>query len=100
MGIFNFSGQQEHRTFNYRPIYYDKDEEERRKVFGHVDGSLEKEKAEGKYTPGSYIKGSLRDGNYARRRGGDSKVQAVIGIVGVALLVVIFVYFAKFFELL
>ncbi|MBO6160042.1 MAG: hypothetical protein J6O01_00975 [Bacteroidales bacterium] len=100
MGIFNFTGQQEHRTFNYRPIYYDKDEEERRQVFGHVDGTFDKEKQAGKYIPGSYLKGSLRDGNYARRRGGDSKVQAVIGLVGIVLLVVIFFYFAKFFELL
>ena len=33
MGFFTFPGQQEHRKFNYRPIYYDKDEEERRRVF-------------------------------------------------------------------
>ena len=30
MGFFTFPGQQEHRKFNYRPIYDDKDEEERR----------------------------------------------------------------------
>ena len=28
MGFFTFPGQQEHRKFNYRQIYYDKDEEE------------------------------------------------------------------------
>ena len=57
MGFFTFPGQQEHRKFNYRPIYYDKDEEERRQVFGKVDGRLdaekEKEKATGEYKAGA-----------------------------------------------
>ncbi|MDD7454756.1 MAG: hypothetical protein PUK70_00655 [Bacteroidales bacterium] len=99
MGFFNFPGQQDHRTFNYRPIYYDKDEEERKRIFGKVDGSLEKEKKEGKYVPGSYIKGSLRNGNYERRRSSD-KFQIIIGIVGLVLLFVILIYFTKFFSLL
>ena len=30
MGFFTFPGEQEHRKFNYKPIYYDKEEEERR----------------------------------------------------------------------
>jgi len=99
MGLFNFPGQQEHRTFNYRPIYYDKDEEERRQVFGKVDGTFEKEKKEGKYVPGSYIKGSLRDGNYQRTRGG-SRAQNIIGTIGLLLLLGILVYFTKFFSIL
>ena len=43
MGIFNMFGEQEHRVFNYKPIYYDKDKEERRRRFGAVDGSLDRE---------------------------------------------------------
>ncbi|HAY18602.1 MAG TPA: hypothetical protein DCY24_05305, partial [Rikenellaceae bacterium] len=61
MGFFTFPGEQEHRRFNYKPLYYDKDEEERRQKFGKVDGTFEKEKEKGEYVPGSYIKGSLRD---------------------------------------
>lgn len=99
MGLFNFPGQQDHRTFNYRPIYYDKEEEERKQMFGKVDGSLEKEKKEGKYVPGSYIKGSLRNGNYEKRRS-SGKFQTIIGIVGLILLFVILIYFTKFFSLL
>jgi hypothetical protein len=64
-----------------------------------VDGSLEKEKKEGKYVPGSYIKGSLRNGNYERRRS-SGKFQTIIGIVGLVLLFVILIYFTKFFSLL
>ena len=86
MGFFTFPGQQEHRKFNYRPIYYDKDEEERRQVFGRVDGRLdaekEKEKENGEYKAGSYIRG------------------AFIGIVGLILLAVVLIYFCKFFLLL
>ena len=99
MGFFTFPGEQEHRTFNYRPIYYDKDEEERRQVFGKVDGTFDKEQKDGKYVPGSYIKGSLRNGNYASRRG-STKAQRLIGIVGLILLAVILIYFTKFYALL
>lgn len=100
MRFFNFPGQQDHRTFNYRPIYYDKDEEERKRVFGKVDGSLEKEQKEGKYVPGSYIKGSLRNGNYEGRRSSSGKFQTIIGWVGIILLFVILIFFTKFFSLL
>ena len=55
MGFFTFPGEQEHRRFNYRPIYYDKDEEERRQTFGHVDGRFEKEKEKGEYKPGNWL---------------------------------------------
>ena len=34
MGYFNFFGDNEHRVFNYKPIYYDPQEEERKRKFG------------------------------------------------------------------
>ena len=104
MGFFTFPGQQEHRKFNYRPIYYDKDEEERRQVFGRVDGTLdaekEKEKENGEYKAGSYIRGSFRDGNYARRSNGGNTAQRIIGIIGLILLALVLIYFCKFFLML
>ena len=100
MGFFTFPGEQEHRRFNYRPIYYDKDEEERRQTFGHVDGRFEKEKEKGEYKPGNYIRGSLRDGNYARRRSTANGAIRLIGIIGLLCLAGILIYFAKYFELL
>ena len=104
MGFFTFPGQQEHRKFNYRPIYYDKDEEERRQVFGKVDGRLDAEKAKekenGEYKAGSYIRGAWRDGNFARRDNGATTAQRIIGIVGLILLAVVLIYFCKFFLLL
>ena len=104
MAFFTFPGQQEHRKFNYRPIYYDKDEEERRQVFSRVDGRLdaekEKEKENGEYKAGSYIRGAWRDGNYARRDNGATTAQRIIGIVGLILLAVVLIYFCKFFLLL
>ena len=99
MGFFTFPGQQEHRKFNYRPIYYDPAEEERKQVFGKVDGTLEKEKENGEYKPGSYIRGSLRDGNYSRRSR-STLAQRIIGIVGLILLAVVLVYLCKFYSLL
>ena len=102
MANFGWFGEQEHRVFNYKPIYFDPEKEERKKMFGKVDGSLNKESAEtdGKkqYTPGAYIQGSFRNGNYARRRGGN-RAQSIIGIVGLVLVVIVLVYIAKFFTL-
>ena len=46
MARFSFFGDQEHRVFNYKPIYYDQEKEERRQMFGKVDGSIEKENQE------------------------------------------------------
>ena len=100
MGFFTFPGEQEHRRFNYKPIYYDKEEEERRQKFGKVDVTFEKEKESGEYKPGSYIRGSLREGNYARRNTVSTKAQRIIGIVGLILLAVILIYFTKFYSIL
>ena len=104
MGFFTFPGQQEHRKFNYRPIYYDKDEEERRQVFGRVDGTLDAEKAKekenGEYKAGSYIRGSFRDGNYAKRSSGINAAQRIIGIIGLILLALVLIYLCKFFLML
>lgn len=99
MGFFTFPGEQEHRKFNYRPIYYDPAEEERKQVFGKVDGRLEKEKEDGEYKPGSYIRGSFRDGNYARKSR-YTLAQRIIGIVGLILLAIVLVYLCKFYSLL
>lgn len=100
MAFFTFPGEQEHRKFNYRPIYYDKDEEERRQTFGHVDGTFEKEKENGEYKPGAYIRGSLRNGNYAQRETSGGRSLKLIGIVGLICLMGILFYIAKYFELL
>ena len=100
MALFNFFGDNEHRVFDYKPIYYDKETEERRRMFGAVDGSLDKEKKDGKYTPGSYIKGSMRDGNYSRTKSHMSKVQTIIGLVTLILIVAILFFVAKFYSIL
>ena len=98
MALFNF-GDQEHRVFNYKPIYYDAEKEERRKMFGAVDGSAEKDAKEGKYVPGSYVRGAFKDGNYQRLRKA-SKASSIIAIIGGLLVCVILYYIAKFYSLL
>lgn len=100
MGMFNFFGDNEHRVFNYRPIYYDPEEEKRRQMFGAVDGTLDKEKKEGTYVPGSYIKGSLRDGNYSRTRSHLGRTHTIIGIISLLLIVVVLYFIAKFYSML
>ena len=104
MGLFNIFGEQEHKVFDYKPIYYDKEKEERKRMFGSVDGSrdkeLEKSKEDGSYVPGSYIKGSFRDGNYQRTRSHSTKAQNIIGLVGLVLVFVVLLYIAKFYTLL
>ena len=100
MGMFNFFGEQEHKVFDYKPIYYDKEAEERRQKFGRVDGTLDKEKEKGTYVPGSYIKGSLRDGRYQKTRTSSTKAQNIIGLVGLALVAVVLIYIAKIYSVL
>lgn len=100
MGMFSFFGDNEHRVFNYKPIYYDPEKEELKRRFGAVDGSLEKEKEEGTYVPGSYIKGSMRDGAYSRTRGHMSKAQTIIGIITAILIVAVLFFITKFYALL
>ncbi|MDY6277139.1 MAG: hypothetical protein SPL35_01790 [Bacteroidales bacterium] len=99
MAKFGWFGDQEHRVFNYKPIYYDQEEEQRRQMFGQVDGTLDKKTADPNYTPGASIRGAFRDGNYARRRSA-SKLHAYVGLVGLALVVVVLIYIAKFYSLL
>ena len=98
MGMFNFFGDQEHKVFDYKPIYYDKEKEELKKKFGRVDGSLEKE--DGAYVPGSYLKGSFRDGGYQRTRSSAGKAANIIGLVALLLIVAVLFYIAKFYSLL
>ena len=98
MGFFNFFGENEHRVFNYKPIYYNPEEEERRRRFGAVDGTLEKERQEGSYVPGSYIKGAFREGS--RTRTPMRRAQTIIGIISLLLIFVVLWYIAKFYSLL
>lgn len=99
MGLFNFFGENEHRVFNYKPIYYNPEEEERKRKFGAVDGTFDKEKKSGTYVPGSYIKGSFRDGNYQRTRTPMKRAQSIIGIITLLLVFAVLYYVAKFYAM-
>ena len=98
MGMFSFFGDQEHKVFDYKPIYYDKKKEEIKQKFASVDGSASGKKDS--YVPGSYIKGSMRDGNYQKTRQNGSKAQNIIGLVGLLLVFVVLIFIAKFYSLL
>jgi len=105
---FNFFGETEHRVFNYKPRYYDPEKEERRRMFGKVDGSLDKTQPgkEGEdvdnqaYTPGKYISGSFRDGNYQHTRRDTGRIHKIIGMVGLILMFVVLWYIAKFYGII
>ncbi len=99
MATFGWFGDQKHRVFNYKPMYYDQEEEERRQMFGKVDGTYDDKKENTNYTPGASIRGAFRDGAYARRRSA-SKAHAYIGIAGLVLVAVVLIYIAKFYALL
>ena len=92
MGVFNWFGEHEHRVFTYRPRYYDPAEEERKRKFGAVDHTKG-------YEPGSYLRGSLRDGHYSREKSHANKAQNIIGIIGLILVAVVLIYIAKFYSL-
>lgn len=100
MGLFNFFGESEHKVFDYKPIYYNKEEDERKRRFGAVDGTMSEEKKFGTYVPGSYIKGSFRDGGYQKTKSHMSKVHTIIGIVSLILIFAVLYFIAKFYTLL
>ena len=100
MGLFNFFGDSEHKVFDYKPVYYNKEEEERKRMFGAVDGTYDKQKQEGTYVPGSYIKGSMRDGAYQATKVHMTKVHTIIGIVTMLLICTVLYFIAKFDSLL
>lgn len=107
MGMFNFFGDSEHRVFNYKPVYYNPEEEERKRKFARVDGSLEKkaeeqsqdgtDKSKG-YVPGSYVKGAFTDGNYKSSRTHTTRTQTIIGIVTMVLIFVVLYLIARFYS--
>lgn len=95
MALFNFFGKGEHRVFNYKPIYYDPEKEEMKRKFGAVDGSMAREKKDGSYVPGSYIKGSLRSGAYSKERGHLQKASVIMGIISLILAFAVVFLLAK-----
>lgn len=98
--MFSFFGDQEHKVFDYKPIYYDKEKEELKQKFGRVDGTLEKEMKDGTYVPGAHIKGAFRDGAYQRTRSNSGRASGIIGIIALLLIVAVLFYIAKFYSLL
>ncbi|MCQ2136922.1 MAG: hypothetical protein MJY67_08415 [Bacteroidales bacterium] len=91
---FGFFGTPEHRVFNYRPRYYDEEKEALKEKFGHVDGTKESE-----YVPGSYLKGSLREGRYQRQRSA-ARASKIIGAVTMILVFAVIYLIAKYFSIL
>ena len=92
---FNFFGKQEIRKFNYRPRFYDPEEEARKEKFG--DHSAKKKE----YVPGEIVRGSLRDGNYKETKD-VTKNQTFLGVVTMILMFAVvfalFKYFPKLLE--
>ena len=97
---FGFFGDQPHRVFNYKPRYYDPEEEKRRQMFGEVDGTNEEARKKGDYVPGSSLRGAFRGGNYQKTRSDMRVAHTVITIVTLVLIVLVLIYISKFFELL
>ena len=94
---FNFFGTQEVRKFSYKPRYYDPEKEERRKKYARY--GKKEELPEETYTPGKYVKGSLRDGNYSRTEE-VGRNQKIIGMITMALLFTMVYLIYKYFPLL
>lgn len=97
---FGFFGNQEHRVFNYKPRYYDPEAEERRRMFGDVDGTNDAARKDASYVPGSSLRGAFRSGNYQKTRSSLGSTHTIITLITLALLVAVLIYIAKFFELL
>ena len=86
--------------FNYKPRYYDPEEDQRRKMFGDVDGKNADAAHQSGYTPGSNLRGAFRGGNYQKTRSSMNKLHGIITIITLLLIAAVLVFFTKFFELL
>ena len=95
MANFGWFGDSEHRVFDYKPIYYNKEKDELKQKFGKVDGSMEK--GIGEYVPGTYLRGSFRDGPKKRS---SNKAQKIIKLIGLLLFAIVMIYITKFYSLL
>ena len=89
---FNFFGKTEVRKFNYRPRFYDPEEEARREKFG--DHAAPKE-----YVPGEIVRGSLRDGNY-KETTDVTKNQKFLGALTMILMFAVVIAMFKYFPYL
>lgn len=89
---FNFFGKTEVRKFNYRPRFYDPDEEARKEKFG--DHAAPKE-----YVPGEIIRGSMRDGNF-KETTDVTKNQKFLGVLTMLLMFAVVVAMFKYFPYL
>ena len=87
---FNFFGKQEVRRSNYRPRFYNPEEEERRQKFG--DHSQEKKE----YVPGQLVRGSLRDGNFKDTKD-VTRNQKYLGMLAIILLFAVIYSMFKYF---
>ena len=94
---FNFFGTQEVHKFSYKPRFYDPEKEERRKRYARYGKQEDAE--EEAYTPGKYVKGSLRDGNYSRTEE-VGKNQKIIGVITTILLFAVIYLIYKYFPIL
>lgn len=99
MGMFSFFGEGEHRVFNYKPIYYDEEEQKRKEFFGDTD-SPKKDGGKEEYVPGSYIRGSMSNGAYKRTKSHLNKTQTIIGIITLILIFAILYFMAKYYTML
>ena len=70
MAGFGWFGDQEHRVFNYKPIYYDEEKEKRRQMFGKVDGSAEAERPGPRTGGAGRTEGRTERGSGGRTEGG------------------------------
>jgi hypothetical protein len=89
---FNFFGKTEIRRFNYRPRFYDPEEEARKEKFG--DHAAPKE-----YVPGEIVRGSLRDGNFKDTKD-VTRNQKFLGALTLILMFAVVIAMFKYFPYL
>ena len=121
---FTFFKTPKHRVFNYSPIYYDPEKEEREQRAAQLraeregerrkkggDPSLEegiggrradtRTREERLYYPGKRIRGSFQRSLYENRRhAGNNRYLRIIILLSVVVLLVALIYFADGFALL
>lgn len=96
-----FTTTQQHRVFNYRPVYYDPEKEQFREKLRKKAAERELEESAQEpskdYVPGSIIQGSFRDGAYRTRKTEGGTLVRIFKYLALVAVAGLLYYFAKYF---
>ena len=97
MAIFNFFKTPQHKSFEYRPLYYNERKEAMKDRLAELENGEDHKKD---YKPGQYIKGKIRRTNDKDKKQSSNSILISRFIIAITLSIfmVALFYVAKYFD--